>query len=113
MELSEEGATQVFRPLHSQQLILGAVGILQFDVVAHRLKTEYNVDCIYEACSIQSARWVYAKEEKALAVFRNKAAEYLALDASGALMYLAPTRVNLTLAQERFKDIQFLATREH
>ena len=113
IELSEEGATQIFRPLNSNQLILGAVGVLQFDVVAHRLKHEYNVDCLYEAVSISCARWVYAEDDKAMAVFRAKAFDYLALDGSDSLIYLAPTRINLGLAQERYPAIHFTATREH
>jgi len=112
IELSEEGATQVFRPLNSNYLILGAVGVLQFDVVAHRLQHEYNVDCIYENVSVSAARWVYAENEKALTEFRDKAFDYLALDGGDALMYLAPTKVNLSLAMERYPKIQFLATRE-
>ncbi len=113
IELSEEGATQIFRPLRSNDLILGAVGVLQFDVVAHRLKYEYNVSCVYDPVNISCARWVYADDEKALAAFKSKAADYLALDGGDALMYLAPTRVNLGLAEERYPDIRFLATREH
>lgn len=113
LELSEEGATQVFRPLNSNQLILGAVGVLQFDVVAHRLKHEYKVDCVYEAVNVTCARWVYAKDEKTLNEFRTKAFDHLAWDGSDTLIYLAPTKVNLTLAQERHPDIQFCATREH
>ena len=113
IELSEEGATQVFRPLNSNQLILGAVGVLQFDVVAHRLKHEYKVDCVYEAVSVACARWVYASDEKTMQEFRNKAFDYLALDGSDTLMYLAPTRVNLSMAEERYPHIQFSATREH
>lgn len=112
-ELSEEGATQVFRPLNNQQLILGAVGMLQFDVVAHRLQYEYNVDCVYESVSIACARWVYADDDKTLAEFKNKAADYLAYDGSDALIYLAPTRVNLSMAEERYPAIRFAATREH
>jgi peptide chain release factor 3 len=113
IELSEEGATQIFRPLNSNQLILGAVGILQFDVVAHRLQHEYKVDCVYEAVNLSCARWVYAEDEKAMAEFRQKAFDNLALDGSEALIYLAPTQVNLTIAQERYPKIKFSATREH
>lgn len=113
IELSEEGATQIFRPLNSNDLILGAVGILQFDVVAHRLKHEYNVHCVYETVNIACARWVYAEDEKALDDLKTKAYDYLALDGSNALTYLAPTRVNLSLAEERYPNIQFIATREH
>ncbi|MFA6302982.1 MAG: peptide chain release factor 3 [Legionella sp.] len=113
IELSEEGATQVFRPLNSNQLILGAVGVLQFDVVADRLQHEYKVDCIYEQVNINCARWVYAEDEKAMSEFRTKAFDYLALDGSDTLMYLAPTRVNLSMAEERYPKIKFCATREH
>jgi peptide chain release factor 3 len=112
IELSEEGATQVFRPLNSNQLILGAVGILQFDVVAHRLKHEYNVDCAYESVSVSCARWVYSDDDKAMADFKTKAYDYLAFDGGDNLMYLAPTKVNLSLAQERYPKIVFSATRE-
>ncbi|MCC5792545.1 MAG: peptide chain release factor 3 [Legionellaceae bacterium] len=113
IELSEEGATQIFRPLNSNHLILGAVGVLQFDVVAHRLKQEYKVDCVYEAVSVSSARWVHSDNEKAMATFREKAYDFLALDGSNTLTYLAPTRVNLSMVQERYPDIKFYATREH
>ena len=87
--------------------------MLQFDVVAHRLKHEYKVDCIYEAVNISCARWVYSEDEKAMSEFRTKADEYLALDGGDALMYLAPTRVNLSMAQERYPKIHFSATREY
>ena len=113
IELSEEGATQVFRPLNSNQLILGAVGVLQFDVVAHRLKHEYKVDCVYEPVGVSCARWIYATDDKAMADFKTKAFDYLALDGSEALMYLAPTKVNLAMAEERHPNIEFSATREH
>ena len=113
IELSEEGATQVFRPLNSNQLILGAVGVLQFDVVAHRLKHEYHVDCVYESVNISCARWVYAKDDKVMTEFKAKAFDYLALDGGDALMYLAPTKVNLAMAEERHQDVIFSATREH
>lgn len=113
IELSEEGATQIFRPLNSNQLILGAIGSLQFDVVAHRLHNEYKVDCVYEPVTVGAARWVHSEDEKALAEFRNKTFDYLALDGSDALVYLAPTKVNLSMAEERYPKISFSATREH
>lgn len=112
-QLSEEGATQFFRPLMSNDLILGAVGILQFDVVAYRLKDEYGVDCLFETISVVTARWVHGEDEKKLAEFREKNAQFLALDAADELVYLAPTRVNLQLAIERAPTIRFAATREH
>jgi len=112
-QLSEEGATQFFRPLMSNDLILGAVGMLQFDVVAYRLKDEYGVDASFEPVQVQTARWVYAPDDKTLEAFREKNAMNLGIDAAGHLVYLAPSRVNLQLAQERAKDVRFEATREH
>jgi peptide chain release factor 3 len=112
-QLSEEGATQFFRPLMSNDLILGAVGVLQFDVVAYRLKDEYGVDAAFENVAVATARWIHCDDEKKLAEFREKNAMNLALDAAGELVYLAPTRVNLQLAQERSPQVRFAATREH
>ena len=112
-QLSEEGATQFFRPLMSNDLILGAVGTLQFDVVAYRLKDEYGVDASFEQIQIATARWVHCDDGKKLEEFREKNAMNLALDAAGELVYLAPTRVNLQLAQERAPAVRFSATREH
>jgi len=112
-QLSEEGATQFFRPLMSNDLILGAVGMLQFDVVAYRLKDEYGVDASFEPVSVATARWVKGGTPKKAEEFREKNAMNLALDAAGQLVYLAPTRVNLQLTQERWPDFEFAATREH
>ncbi len=112
-QLSEEGATQVFKPLHSNDILLGAVGMLQFDVVAFRLKHEYNVDCSYETTNISLARWVTSEDPKALEKFKIKVEDSLALDGADQLVYLAPTRVNLRLAEERYPDVVFWDTREH
>jgi peptide chain release factor 3 len=112
-QLSEEGSTQVFSPLNTTDLIVGAVGQLQFDVVAHRLKDEYKVDAIYEPVSIYTARWLDAEDPRKLEEFRKKAADHLSEDGGGYLTYLAPTRVNLSLMQERWPDIRFRETREH
>ncbi|MEM7254065.1 MAG: peptide chain release factor 3 [Pseudomonadota bacterium] len=111
-QLCEEGATQVFRPLASNDIILGAIGVLQFDVVAHRLKTEYRVESQFEGVSVATARWVHAKDPAKLDEFRKKAFEHLSLDHKGGLVYIAPTMVNLNLAMERYPDIEFRATRE-
>ena len=112
-QLSEEGATQIFRPLRNNDLVLGAVGILQFDVVAQRLKDEYNVECVYESAQVAQARWIECKDAQMLERFRDKCNDQLAIDSSGTLTYLAPTRVNLDLTLERWPDVTFHATREH
>jgi peptide chain release factor 3 len=111
-QLSEEGATQVFRPVIGNDLILGAVGALQFDVVAWRLKHEYGVECRYEPVDVATARWIEA-DAAALKEFRAQYDARLALDRTGNLVYLAPSAVNLKLTQERWPQVVFRSTREH
>jgi peptide chain release factor 3 len=113
MQLSEEGAVQVFRPLRSNDLIVGAVGVLQFEVVVQRLKSEYKVDAIYEGISVATALWVDSEDSQKMAEFEKKAYDNLALDGSNNLTYVAPTMVNLNLAIERYPAINFRKTREH
>ncbi len=113
VQLSEEGATQVFRPIASNDLILGAVGVLQFDVVAYRLKHEYKVACQYDTTAITLARWIKCDDASMLESFKAKCQLNLALDGADQLTYLAPSRVNLKLTQERWPEIEFLASREH
>lgn len=112
IQLSEEGATQVFRPLVSNDLVLGAVGVLQFDVVAHRLKTEYNVECIFEAVPVNTARWITFKNPADETEFRRRNEQNLALDGQDTLSYIAPNRANLQLSMERWPDVEFRSTRE-
>lgn len=111
-ELCEEGASQLFRPLNRNDLIVGAVGVLQFDVVAHRLKSEYNVECVFENVNVATARWIECKDDVKLEEFQKKAHDNLALDGAGHLTYIAPSRVNLELTIERWPDIQFNTTCE-
>ena len=112
LQLCEEGATQVFRPLRNNDLILGAVGVLQFEVAAARLKSEYGVEAVVEPVDIYTARWVECDDEAVMKRFRQKAYDNLALDGDDQLVYLAPTRVNLNLTEERWPEVRFLATRE-
>jgi peptide chain release factor 3 len=112
VQLTEEGATQLFRPLRNNDLILGAVGVLQFDVTAFRLKGEYNVECVYDNIAISTVRWVSSDKPAKLEEFKKKAFDNLAEDGGGYLVYLANSRVNLQLTQERWPDIKFSSTRE-
>lgn len=113
VQLSEEGAVQVFRPLINNDLIVGAVGVLQFDVVVARLKSEYNVEAIYESVNVSTARWVECSDVKKLEEFKRKNESNLALDGGDNLSYIAPTMVNLNLTRERYPEIEFHKTREH
>ena len=112
-QLCEEGASQLFKPLNSNDLIVGAVGILQFDVVAYRLKHEYGVDCSFENVNVTTARWVTSENSKKLEEFRKKVFDNLAIDGAGYLTFLAPSRVNLDLTMERWPEIKFHNTAEH
>jgi peptide chain release factor 3 len=113
-QLGEEGAVQVFKPVNNSDLILGAVGVLQFEVVASRLLNEYGVDAVFEGTSISSARWVSCDDKKMMTEFeRSSAGHNLAHDAAGNLAYLASSGVNLRLTQERWPGVTFHATREH
>ena len=112
-QLAEEGATQVFKPLNGGDLVLGAVGVLQFEVVAHRLKAEYGVDAVFEPVNTHTARWISCSDARMLADFEKKLADQLARDGAGNLAYLASSRVNLELTQERWPQVTFHATREH
>jgi peptide chain release factor 3 len=112
-QLSEEGSTQVFFPMSNNDIVVGAVGVLQFEVVAYRLKDEYKVEAVYEPVNVTTARWCDCDDSKKLEEFKRKCAENLAVDGGGHLTYLAPSRVNLSLTQERHPEVVFRATREH
>ncbi len=111
-QLCEEGATQLFRPLLGNDLILGAVGPLQFEVAAYRLRDEYSVECQFEAVDVAAARWVRGDDRAQVDEFTKKLVANVAKDHAGELVYLAPTTVALALTQERWPKLQFFATRE-
>ncbi len=112
-QLGEEGAVQVFKPLLASDIVLGAVGVLQFEVVASRLTNEYGVEAIFESTTIYTARWVTCDDPKILADFEKNLAGNLARDAADNLTYLATSRVNLDLTRERWPKVAFHNTREH
>jgi len=112
-QLCEEGATQLFKPLLGNDLVLGAVGPLQFEVAAFRLRDEYGVECVFEAVGVVAARWVRCADDAHLLEFTKRLAANVARDHTGELVYLAPTTVSLALTQERWPKVEFLATREH
>ena len=112
-QLCEEGATQVYRPLTNNDIILGAVGQLQFEVTQFRLKDEYGVEAALEPVTVHCARWLAAADARMLKDFQDKNDTRIARDHFGSLVYLASSAVNLQMAQERFPEVRFLDTREH
>ena len=112
-QLGEEGAIQVFRPEVGGPMLLGAVGQLQFEVVQHRLKTEYDADVRLEGCQYTGARWITADTPAELKAFTDAYPQRLALDAADALAFLCTSPYDVRLAQERFPKIHFHPLREH
>ncbi len=86
---------------------------MQFDVVSWRLKNEYGVECTFENVQVATARWISCEDDKILEEFKRKAFNNLALDGAENLTYIAPTKVNLSVIEERWENVKFLATREH
>jgi peptide chain release factor 3 len=112
-QMAEEGAVQVFRPLGGNEYILGAVGVLQFDVTMARLKAEYWVDAEYEPIGYTTARWITCDDKKKLETFEKKNHPNLANDGQGRLTYLAPSDWELGYVMEQAPGISFHKTREH
>jgi len=113
VQLTEEGAVQLFRPVINSDFILGAVGLLQFDVIAARLAAEYGVEADYESVDYATARWVSCSDKKRLKDFEKANQANIALDAEGNLAYLAVSEWRLKLAMEDWPEVVFLKTREY
>jgi peptide chain release factor 3 len=112
-QLGEEGAIQVFETVSSKTLLLGAVGQLQFEVVAARLASEYKVDAVYDDAGIATARWLTYPDELTRRNFERDRAASLATDVDDNPVYLANNRFNLQAAMERWPKVGFHTTREH
>ena len=116
-QLGEEGAIQVFRPVAGSVLLLGAVGQLQFEVVAHRLQTEYGVKARIGNSSYSVARWVTCAPEDGgeveLKRFIQANAHRIALDAVDAPTLLVDHSATLRAVEANFPKIKFHAMREH
>ena len=112
-QLGEEGAIQVFRPMQGGPLLLGAVGPLQLDVVAHRLENEYQARARMSPSSYRLARWVTAAEPAELERFTEANAHRIAYDVVDAPAVLYAHATELRAAQEIWPKIQFHTMREH
>jgi peptide chain release factor 3 len=112
-QLGEEGAIQVFKPVAGGALLLGAVGQLQFEVVAHRLKSEYGVAARMMSTRYSLARWITADDPKDLKKFMDANAQNIAYDVVDAPAFLSGSSAQLRVAQELYPKVQFHALREH
>ena len=112
-QLGEEGAIQVFKPEMGGNMLLGAIGQLQFEVVQHRLKGEYDADIRLEGSQYTGARWITADSPTELKEFVYAYPQRMARDAANTLAYLCTSPYDVRLAQERFPKIHFHPLREH
>jgi peptide chain release factor 3 len=110
--LAEEGVTQLFRPAIGSDMIVGAVGALQIDVMAERIKTEYNLEVLFEVPPYSTARWLSCDDEAVLENFLSKNRNNSGEDLDGAPIFLAKSTWDVSYAQEKNPDIRFLTTKE-
>ncbi|PHR94334.1 MAG: peptide chain release factor 3 [Robiginitomaculum sp.] len=110
--LAEEGVTQLFRPTMGSDMIVGAVGSLQIDVMAERIKTEYGLEVSFEIGMYQTARWLAADDPALIEAFANKNQGAMAEDLDGAPVLLAKTAWDISYAQDKNPNIRFLKVKE-
>jgi peptide chain release factor 3 len=109
--LAEEGVTQLFRPVIGSDVIVGAVGSLQFDVMAERLRDEYGLDVLFEAPPFETARWLVGDAVK-LEEFAGRHRGQMAEDLDGAPVFLAKNAWEAAYVEERNPDLRFNKVRE-
>ena len=112
IQLEEEGAVQVFRPLTGNSYILGAVGMLQFDVTMERLLSEYGVDADYESLDYNISRWIECNDPKMMEEFVKKSRAHIVQDVEGAKVYLTTSEWQLSICMEQWPEIAFHKTKE-
>ena len=110
--LAEEGVTQLFKPAIGSDMIVGAVGSLQIDVMRERIKTEYGLEVTFEAPPYQTARWLACEDATTLKTFIDKSQGSMGEDLDGAPVFLAKSAWDVGYAQDKNPDIKFLTTKE-
>ncbi len=110
--LGEEGVTQVFKPVTGGDLVVGAVGALQFDVLDERMKAEYGLEVIFETSPYQAARWISADARADLEAFAEKSKMQMAEDVDNAPVYLGKSAWEIGYVQEKNPKVRFSAAKE-
>jgi peptide chain release factor 3 len=111
-QIAEEGAARVFKPRVLGNFIVGVVGALQFDVLADRIRTEYNIPVVFEASGLFTARWIECDDAELLKRFETAEAGYMADDHTGSPVFLARNSWHLETAEKEWPDVRFLKTKE-
>lgn len=112
-QLSEEGATQLFiRPATAEKM-LGAVGVLQFEVVKFRLEDEYNVKADYEGTPFSGVRWVKFKDKKQEDKFKSDYSSNILIDGKERICYGVKSPWDLKLCEEKNPEIKFFKNSDY
>ncbi|ABC23297.1 peptide chain release factor 3 [Rhodospirillum rubrum] len=111
-QIAEEGAARVFKPIMGADWIVGVVGPLQFEVLADRIRTEFDVPVLFESTALYTARWVTAEDPLVLKKFLDGNQASLAEDHDGDPVFLARNAWHLDRAAEDFPLIVFHKTKE-
>ena len=112
-QIAEEGGASVFKPTIGTDWIVGVVGALQFDVLADRIRTEYEIPVVFEPTSLYTARWVKADNSAELEAFINANRAAVATDHDGEWVFLARNAWHLNKTTEDFPKIKLLETRQN
>ncbi|PPR62619.1 MAG: Peptide chain release factor 3 [Alphaproteobacteria bacterium MarineAlpha4_Bin2] len=112
LQIAEEGAARVFKPVMDPDWIVGVVGTLQFDVLADRIRTEYNIPVKFDATSLHTARWIECDDLREIKKFRDSGPSAIAEDHDGAPVFLARNAWHLDTAEKEWPEIKFLKTKE-
>lgn len=112
-QLGEEGAIQVFKPIDNNIMLLGAIGKLQFEVVAHRLEKEYGAFTTMKPTKYIMARWITSDNQKTIEKFINSNKQNIAYDVSNSIAFLATSNAQLKVAEQLNPDINFHTMKEY
>lgn len=111
-QIAEEGGANIFKPIVGSEYIVGVVGVLQFEVIADRLRTEFNIDVIFEPTQYYTARWVSSTDKAELEKFYNTNQMNIADDYDGQKVFLARNAWHLGKIKEDFPHLELHKTRE-
>lgn len=112
-QIAEEGGARVFKPSFGSDWVVGVVGALQFEVLADRIKNEYDVPVVFEGSGLYTARWIEFDEQKVFERFKNGNEGYLAQDHTKTPVFLARNAWHLETTEKDWPDLRFLKTKEH
>jgi peptide chain release factor 3 len=106
-QLTDEGVAQLFTKKVDGRKVVGTVGALQFEVIQHRLKSEYNASASFDQINLYKALWISSTDKKKLDAFMQDRNAHIAYDKEERPVFLAESPWLLQMAQEKFPEIQF------